>query len=350
MNTGFLIWYTIPLLLLLLFLGAYKINRTWMITGILLSGSITSFTAILFLQAYYSDNRILTIISMIPILLVVLLFTYGIYILIAFLIWNTHSILKREKRDLKHFLSFILAIGLLLVIIVPRFIDLTIFPQTMVCFIYSVYGLIIYYLLHLLQFTINMILCNFSRPRKNQNYIIVLGCWIDNGNVPPLLARRIDKAIAFYYKQKERNKPPKLVLSGGKGPDEICPEAEAMKAYALKKGIPEEDLLLETKSMSTLENMKFSKEVMNKASKGVSYRCIYATNNYHVLRAGILARKAGLNMNGIGAKTALYYLPNATLREYIAYIYLHIKWNIAFGMLSLMIGSIAISYFSKLIA
>jgi uncharacterized SAM-binding protein YcdF (DUF218 family) len=275
---------------------------------------------------------------------------FGVYIFIGFLILNTCAILKKEKRSLKHLLTFIFAVALLLFMIIPRFINLSAFPLFAVYLSYSVYGLIIYYLLHLTQFLISVILCNFSRPRKDQNYIIVLGCWIRNGKVTPILARRIDKAIQFYNEQKKVCQPPTLVLSGGKGLDESCSEAEAMKVYALEKGIPIEYLLLESKSVSTLENMKFSKEIMDKESDGKPYKCVYATNNYHVFRAGIFARRAGLKISGIGAKTAFYYLPNAVLREYIAYLYIHLKWNIALGLCSLIFGSIIIKYLSEWIA
>jgi uncharacterized SAM-binding protein YcdF (DUF218 family) len=188
-----------------------------------------------------------------------------------------------------------------------------------------------------------MILCNLTRPKLNQDYIIVLGCWIKNGEVTPILARRLDKAIWFYNKQKEAGNPPKLLLSGGKGNDESCSEAEAMKTYALEHGIPEYDLILEDMSGSTRENMIFSKEIMDAQTGGKAYNCIYATNNYHVLRAGIFAAKAGLKARGIGAATAFYYLPNAILREYIAYLYIHLKWNIAFGIISLALGVVGLS-------
>ena len=348
MGTGILVWYSIPSLLLLLFLIAYKYNKTSLIIGAMLSCSLVLFAGIFFVQMYFSDSRVLKIISSIPLLLLGLFLTVGVYMFIAFLAFNTYAILKREKRDLKHFLTLILAIGLLLVIIIPRFIDMTVFPQIMGYVIYSAYGLVIYYLLHLAQFVVSIALYNFSRPRQEQDYIIVLGCWIQNGKVTPHLAKRIDKAVEFYNKQKEFRKPPRLILSGGKGPDESCSEAEAMEQYALEKGIPREDLLVESKSSCTLENMKFSKEIMDSESGGKPYKCIYATNNYHLLRAGIFARKAGLKINGIGAKTAFYFLPNAILREYIAYIYIYLKQNIVFGVLGLIGGSVAVYYLMKI--
>ena len=350
MGTGILVWYSIPSLLLLLFFITYKYNKTSLIVGAMLSCSLILFYVLFFTQTYLSDIRLLRTISAIPAILLGLFLTVGVYMFIAFLVFNTYAILKREKRDLKHFLTLILAIGLLLVIIIPRFIDMSVFPQIMGYVIYSAYGLVIYYLLHLTQFVVSIILCNFSRPLYEQDYIIVLGCWIQNGKVTPHLAKRIDRAVEFYNKQKAVRKPPRLILSGGKGPDESCTEAEAMEQYALEKGIPQEDLLVESKSSCTLENMKFSKEIMDSESGGKPYKCIYATNNYHLLRAGIFARKAGLKISGIGAKTAFYYLPNAILREYIAYIYIYLKQNIVFGILGLIGGSIAVYYLMKITA
>lgn len=49
-------------------------------------------------------------------------------------------------------------------------------------------------------------------------------------------------------------------MSGGKGTDEKVAEAIAMKQYALEKGIPERDILVETNSTTTLENMLFQKK------------------------------------------------------------------------------------------
>jgi len=340
------IFYLIPLVLFLLFIAAYKINPVNLFAGFLLSCSLVSFFCVFFLHAYSSQNIILRFFLAFLVLFVVFLLSFGAYIFIAFLILNTRSILKKEKRDLKHCLTLILAAGLVLIIIASRFIPVSAFPRVIQYIFYSAYGVIIFYLLHLTQFIISMFLCSLSRPAFNQDYIITLGCWINNGEVTPILTRRLDKAIWFYNRQKEiTGKPPKLLFSGGKGPDETRSEAEAMKIYALKQGIPDEDIIIETASVSTFENMKFSKVIMDNEKNGASYNCIYATNNYHVLRSGIYARKAGLKACGIGAKTAFYYLPNAVLREYIAYMYIHLKLNIVFGVLSLALGAVGVSAF-----
>jgi len=337
---GQIIMIAAPIILLGLFFVAYKINRTKLIPGFLFTCSMLSFIALFFEKTYVSENLFLRILFLVVAAVIVLIGLFGTYILIGFLFLNTRSILKKERFSLQHILTLILAVSLLCWIIFSHFVKLSELPYAASVIFGSVSGIITYYFLHVAQYIISTMLCNFSRPKKNQDYIIVLGSWVKDGKVTPLLASRVDKAIAFYHKQKKERLPPKLLLSGGKGTDETCSEAQAMKDYALSKGLPEQDILLEDQSISTLENMKFSKKIMDGLSNNQPYKCIYATNSYHLLRAGIYARKAGLNINGIGSKTRLYYFPNALLREYIAYLYMHIKWNIAFIILSLLVGAV----------
>jgi len=340
-------WYLIPLVLLALFFIAYRINRVNLITGYLLSCSVISCALIFCMQAYYSDVFVLRLGLALIMLAVVFLMTFGAYIFIAFLVLNTRAILKRESRSLKHCLTLILAVGILALIIVTRIIDISGFPAYAQYLIYSAYGLIIYYFIHMTQFIISTALCNLSRPRKDKDYIIVLGCQVRDGKATPTLAKRVDKAIEFYERQRKIAEPPKLVLSGGKGFDEECSEAEAMRAHALEKGIPEEKILMEDRAASTMENMKFSREIMDADSAGSKYKAIYATSNYHLLRSGIFAVRAGLKAEGVGARTAFYYLPNALLREYAAYLYINRKWNIAFGAASLVLGSVILYHLAQ---
>jgi uncharacterized SAM-binding protein YcdF (DUF218 family) len=66
--------------------------------------------------------------------------------------------------------------------------------------------------------------------------------------------------------------------------------------------------------------MLFSKEIMDSLKPKGKYKSIFTTNNFHLFRAGIYARQAGLNSQGIGSKTAFYYWPNAMIREYVAIV------------------------------
>ncbi len=155
-------------------------------------------------------------------------------------------------------------------------------------------------------------------PEYNQDFIIILGSKINkDGSLPPLLKGRVDKAIDFGNKQYEMTKK-KIVYvpSGGKGKDEVMAEAVAIKKYLMEKGIKEKQILIEDKSTSTIENMKFSKDKIDKTKKDA--KISFSTTNYHVFRSGVIANKQGIDVEGMGSKTKWYFYTNALIREFIA--------------------------------
>lgn len=302
-----------------------------------------SFLGLSFFYVYFSTNsfsnmpHILQLLSYIIMVLVLIIgfivFVFGAYLITLFLFLNARSMRKKERHSLINSLPLLTAISLLLFIILSFVMRYVQVPSWVHILYNSVALVLLYFAIHILLFLTTNWLCNLSHPRKNQNYIIVLGSGLVNGKVSPLLAKRIDKAIHFYQKQAQKNTPPILLFSGGQGKDEPIAEAIAMKNYAIGKGVPEKYLLAETNSTNTLENMKFSKQILDELNPTQKYSCIYSTSNYHVLRSAIYARKAGLSIKGIGAKTALYYLPTALIREYIAHVWIYKKINIIIPVL-----------------
>ncbi|MCF0229373.1 MAG: YdcF family protein, partial [Parasporobacterium sp.] len=169
-----------------------------------------------------------------------------------------------------------------------------------------------------LSFMLSTMICGLTAAKRvpafDADYIIILGCGIrKDGTLLPLIQGRVDRALWFRNKQLEATgKEAVLVPSGGKGSDEIISEGEAMKRYLMEKGIPEDMIRAETGSTTTLENMRFSKDIIDKEKKDA--KIVYSTTNYHVFRSGILARQAGLNADGVGGRTKWYFWPNAFVR------------------------------------
>ncbi len=152
-------------------------------------------------------------------------------------------------------------------------------------------------------------------PSYDKDYIIILGCAIkEDGTLYPLLRGRADKAIEFYRTQLEKTgKKAFFVPSGGQGSDEVIAEAQAIRNYLIEQGIPEEQIIPEDKSTTTLENMRFSKNIIEARNSGA--KTVFSTTSYHVFRSGIIASSAGLDADGIGSRTKWYFWPNAFLRE-----------------------------------
>ncbi len=167
--------------------------------------------------------------------------------------------------------------------------------------------------------------CNIMAARHNPNYdkdfIIILGAQIRNdGTLTPLLKSRVDKAIDFAKKQKkETNKDIIYVPSGGKGSNEVISESEAIRNYLIANGIKPENIIIENKSTSTNENMKFSKEKIDKVNK--DGKIVFSTTNYHVFRSGVIANNEGIECEGMGSKTKWYFYANALIREFVANLF-----------------------------
>ena len=83
-----------------------------------------------------------------------------------------------------------------------------------------------------------------------------------------------------------------------------------------QRGFPKEHIEREDRSTTTEENLRFSKAIMQERHPG--HRCVVVTNNFHVFRAAITARRAAVDGQVIGSPTAAYFWPTATIREFAA--------------------------------
>lgn len=308
----------IPLFFFLLFCYFYFKEKCRLRNGWLLNLTLISFMGYVTLVTITDGSLIGAGIIALLLFLFLVTVLLGIYAAIIFLIGNSFIVLRHESRRLPNLLTLILGLAIIALIILQTF-GPRLLPDWSVILLWIPTTIAIYFFVVFWNFLSISLLYQFNQPKYNQDYVIVLGAGLINGEkVTPLLAKRIDRAIQFYREQSEETlSPPQLLMSGGQGPDEKVPESQAMRDYALEQGIPVEDIIMEAQSTNTLENMKFSKEIMER-EKPTGYHAIFTSNNYHIFRAGMYAEEVGLKIDGIGSKTARYYLPNAFLREFIA--------------------------------
>lgn len=198
---------------------------------------------------------------------------------------------------------------------------------------------------------VGAIVCGFSaaryEPSRDRDFLIILGCRVRaDGTLTPLLRGRADRAIDFYRKQKaETGIAPRLIPSGGRGPDESVSEAEAIGRYLAGQGIPEADILLENRSVNTRENMRFSKQIIEREKKNA--KVAYCTTNYHVFRSGMIAAGEALNAEGMGSGTKWYFWPNAYMREIAGLFVSQSRAQIVgLAVLALLAGACGFAYHS----
>src|SRR5690625_5386436 len=90
-----------------------------------------------------------------------------------------------------------------------------------------------------------------------------------------------------------------------------------MTEYLIEEaGVPAERVMAETESATTEENLIFSHRLLDEAGHQGPY--LVATSRYHAFPAAQLARKHGYEDDATSGRTTLYFLPSATLREFIA--------------------------------
>lgn len=252
------------------------------------------------------------------------------------LVYNGVFMLRKEGKRPKHLLSLIFGVGIPILFVADVYVTLR-KPGTLgFCAFAYVNLLFLYLTVFFLAFFLYTVVCLLVPKRGRYDFIVVLGAGLCGKRVTPLLARRLDKALAYYDKG---GRQAKIVVSGGQGTDEEVPEAVAMRDYLEEQGVERETILLEDRSVNTFENMKYSKRVMD--AKKEKYRCLFVTNDFHVVRSGMHARRVGLGKaRGAGCRTSAYYWPSAFIREYLAMLARY-KWEaVAYAVVCLPITAV----------
>lgn len=169
---------------------------------------------------------------------------------------------------------------------------------------------------------IEAIIIGYPKHKKeNSDYIIVLGAGLSNGKTPSLtLKARLDAALKCINEYKNTGY---IVVSGGKGDDEHISEAMAMKTYLLNKGVPNKKIITEDESTDTNENLKYSKEKIEKHSgkslDEVNVKIV--TSDFHAFRSSILAKKNGYEkFENYSSDTVWYLMPVMYTREAFALV------------------------------
>ena len=138
--------------------------------------------------------------------------------------------------------------------------------------------------------------------------IIVLGCRVNGETPSPMLSDRLTRGVELY----DMNAAPKLLMSGDHGRVSYD-EVNAMKQFAIDKGVPSEDVFMDHAGFSTYETMYRAKEVF--AAK----RVIIVTQKYHLYRAVYIAEQLGLEAYGVDSDLQSYIKqPYYNAREILA--------------------------------
>lgn len=117
--------------------------------------------------------------------------------------------------------------------------------------------------------------------------IVVLGAAQYAGRPSPVLQSRLDHAINLW----KDNHAPLLVLTGGTGKGDTTTEADVGRKYAMAKGVPDADIVVENQGRTTSESLRTVAAMLK--ARGLN-RTILVSDPFHMFRLSILAKRFGL--------------------------------------------------------
>lgn len=150
-------------------------------------------------------------------------------------------------------------------------------------------------------------------PPPNAEIAIVLGARSNGSEPTPVFRERIELALQLYNQGKVK----KLLFTGAPGDP---PQAIVARDYATARGVPESALILETRSMTTIQNLRFAKALL----PDPQIKVLIVSDPLHLRRAMRMAEDLGLDAAPAAVTEtrvrSLWSRSKMTLRESAAYL------------------------------
>ena len=133
--------------------------------------------------------------------------------------------------------------------------------------------------------------------------MVILGCQVKPWGPSVLLQDRLDKALDYLEDHPDMT----VVVSGGQGPDEPCTEAQAMYDYLVAHGVNGERILLEENSHNTLQNLRYTRELLETEGYDLNSGVVVVSNGFHLTRVRMLWERvwgSGENLSTLAAPSS----------------------------------------------
>lgn len=157
-----------------------------------------------------------------------------------------------------------------------------------------------------------------SRDRaRPATAIIVLGAAQYDGRPSPVLRARLDHAVALWH----QGLAPRLIVTGGRRAGDRMSEAATGRRYAVRHGVPDSAILMESEGRTTAESMRAAAALLAELERTAEAKAagqapassgstapsdaptadaargrsaILVSDPFHMLRLGMLAQRYGI--------------------------------------------------------
>lgn len=120
--------------------------------------------------------------------------------------------------------------------------------------------------------------------RGDPQVMVILGCQVKPWGPSVLLQDRLDKALDYLEDHPDLT----IVVSGGQGPDEPVSEARCMYDYLTEHGVDGAQILLEDQSHNTVENLRYTVDLLAEAGYDTTADMVVVSNGFHLTRVRML--------------------------------------------------------------
>ncbi|WP_137791037.1 YdcF family protein [Bacillus sp. E(2018)] len=141
--------------------------------------------------------------------------------------------------------------------------------------------------------------------------ILVLGGGTKNNRPGAVLKGRLDQALTY----AEEHPNVTFIVSGGLGFGKTTSEGSIMKHYLVENGIESNRIQIEEKATSTYENLLYTKKMIQPDDQ-----LLIVTSDFHLFRTKMIAKRVGIEAEGLGSPLRISSVPQAHVREYMAII------------------------------
>lgn len=159
---------------------------------------------------------------------------------------------------------------------------------------------------------------------EGKKYLIVLGAAVLDDRPSLALIHRMEGAMKYMDAHPDSI----AILSGGKGKGENITEARCMYAWLTEHGVDPGRLIIEDEATSTMENLRYSFDIIESRGDTPSGNIALVSSCYHLYRAKSMAKLLGAEAVGVSGSLGYpIYTLNCFIREAFGVTHLWVFGN-----------------------
>ena len=170
----------------------------------------------------------------------------------------------------------------------------------------------LYILYFILFYGLLIIVSSIDFNNGNADYMILFGSGLKQNKETFTMIKRVNRASLYLL----RNPDCKVICTGGITGNNTISEAEIMSKLLKDRHIEDKRMILENKATDTLENIKYSLDLIEKDKK-----IVLCSSDYHILRCKLLALRHGVKTHSIFSQSNIIELLIHILLEEVFIIY-----------------------------